>query len=352
MYRSFRIKNFRCFKDFNMAQLGRLNLIGGRNNTGKTTILEALFLLIGSHNPEIPVGIADWRHLLNLPKDVYWSLFFPSSHAQSAVELSSTDALGVTRNLRIRPIEPYEVQLTAEEFEPAKAVQSPTTDFAIRGLVAEYTDSEQVSGESRIILGPQNDLIMKRPQIPTQPTGIVLRADFPAMSDLPERFTRLQRKGDLDELIEILRLVEPRLKSLSVGVLGGRSFLFGDIGIGETLPIGVMGDGLNRLAAIILAISAVPDGYVLVDEIENGLHFAILKGVWRGIAASAQKWNVQIYATTHSLECIRAAHAASAESEPYDFLYHRLEMVNGDIEIETLDQDELETSVELNWEIR
>lgn len=193
---------------------------------------------------------------------------------------------------------------------------------------------------------------MKRPQIPVQPTGVVLRAHNLALPELTERFTRLQRKGDVDELIEILRLVEPRLKGLNVGVLGGNSLLLGDTGIGETLPIGVMGDGLNRLTSVILAISAVPNGYVLIDEIENGLHYAILEGVWQGIAASARKWNVQVIATTHSLECIRAAHAAYVESEDYDLLYHRLTRSNGAIQVETLGKDRLETSVELNWEIR
>ena len=53
MYQTFRVKNFRCFKDLRIEDLGRVNLIAGRNNTGKTALMEAMYLLAKPLRPKV-----------------------------------------------------------------------------------------------------------------------------------------------------------------------------------------------------------------------------------------------------------------------------------------------------------
>jgi ABC-type multidrug transport system ATPase subunit len=81
----------------------------------------------------------------------------------------------------------------------------------------------------------------------------------------------------------------------------------GDIGIGRLIPLPLLGEGTVRLLEILLAISTTRDGVVLIDEIENGLHYSVLKKVWKAIAQYARKSNSQIVTTTHSWESIEAA---------------------------------------------
>ena len=91
---------------------------------------------------------------------------------------------------------------------------------------------------------------------------------------------------------------------------------------------------------------------MLVDEIESGLHHSVLTKVWRAIGEAARRSDTQIFATTHSWECIRAAHEAFLESGTYDFRLHRLDRVNDNIKAVTYNEKTLDTSVEMNLEVR
>jgi len=150
----------------------------------------------------------------------------------------------------------------------------------------------------------------------------------------------------------VLRLIEPRLKRLAIVVVAGEPILHGDIGAGRLMPLPVMGGGMVRLASLVIHIGNAANGVVLVDEIENGLHYSILPKVWRAIGEVARQFNAQIFATTHSLECIVAAHKAFLESEHYDFCLHRLERTRETIRAVTYDQESLEAAIETGLEVR
>ena len=120
------------------------------------------------------------------------------------------------------------------------------------------------------------------------------------------------------------------------------------------MPIKVMGGGMVRLASIVLALSDAHNGIVLIDEIENGLHYSILPDVWKAIERAADDFNVQVFATTHSLEMIRAAHEAFKDDDPYDFRLIRLDRSTKTDEIyaTTYDKEGMAAAVELNAEVR
>jgi len=113
-----------------------------------------------------------------------------------------------------------------------------------------------------------------------------------------------------------------------------------------------MGGGMERLASLVLVIGTIPNGVVLVDEVESGLHYSILPKVWRAIGEVARQFNTQVFATTHSLECIVAAHRAFSESERYDFRLHRLDRDKESISAVTYDQETLEAAIETGLEVR
>src|SRR3954452_10370521 len=93
----------------------------------------------------------------------------------------------------------------------------------------------------------------------------------------------------------------------------------------------LMGEGMVRLLSLVLEITNASNGVVLIDEIETGLHHSVLRTVWRAIGKASRRSNTQVFATTHSWECISAAHEAFLESGHYDLRLHRLERINGDI---------------------
>ena len=151
----------------------------------------------------------------------------------------------------------------------------------------------------------------------------------------------------------ILQIVEPRLERLAVLVSQGTPSLHGDIGVGRLVPLSYMGEGLRRLLSFVLAIKDIPGGIVLIDEFENGLHYSVLNDVWKAIAEAARQADVQIFATTHSWECIYRAHQYFVESDTYDdFRLHRLDRIGDRTVVFTYDRETFEASVTMSLEVR
>ncbi len=113
-----------------------------------------------------------------------------------------------------------------------------------------------------------------------------------------------------------------------------------------------MGDGMARLISIILIISTTKNGCIFIDEIENGIHYSVLPKIWSGIVAAAKKYNCQIFATTHSYECLEAAVKALDENLQDEFRYIRLERHDEKLLSNTYSFAELSVSIDRKWEIR
>ena len=95
----------------------------------------------------------------------------------------------------------------------------------------------------------------------------------------------------------------------------GNPSIHADIGAGRLFPIAIMGEGVKRLLALSLAFPSMRNGAIFIDEVENGLHHKSLVDVWKNLGWLSQEFNVQVFATTHSYECIKAARTAFKLSE-------------------------------------
>jgi AAA15 family ATPase/GTPase len=113
-----------------------------------------------------------------------------------------------------------------------------------------------------------------------------------------------------------------------------------------------MGEGMRRVLSLVLAIANAPGGVVLIDEIENGLHYSVQADVWKAIARAARDADVQVFATTHSWECIEAAHRAFKEAGPYELRYYRLDRRGSDIGVKSFDERMLDTVEKSDLEVR
>src|ERR1700758_305841 len=121
-----------------------------------------------------------------------------------------------------------------------------------------------------------------------------------------QRFPQMEEAlaASIGEILPALQILEPRLQRLSLAPLAGESVIHGDIGLPQLVPIPFMGEGIRRVLSIVLAIANAPGGVVLIDEVENGLHYSVMRDVWKAIAVAARQMDVQVFATTHSWECI------------------------------------------------
>ena len=133
------------------------------------------------------------------------------------------------------------------------------------------------------------------------------------------RLGSLRKRKQGDVVLEALRVIEPRLRSIEENSASGFPMIWGDIGLSELVPLAVMGEGITRFASIVLTMVEVPGGVMLIDEVENGIHHSVLTDVWRMIDdKSSRRFGVQVFATTHSFECVHAADQAIHSSPPRD----------------------------------
>jgi len=367
MYKSFEVQNFRCFRELTVADLERVNLIAGVNNVGKTALLEALFLHCGAYNPELSLRINAFRGIeavkveLGRWAETPWdSLFSDFDTSKKVAMIGENEATG-RRIVRLRVIrEPKELAKIGQSIQHSPNRREkvslsresvPPSSETAQVLELEYQQGEQM-GRYYMILDSKGLRSEPIPPSPPFPASFQAARFRTPLAQDAELFGKLDILGQQDVLLKSLQVIEPRLQRLSVVVAGGVPMLHGDIGLKRLVPLPVMGEGMARLASLVLAVGNAPKGVVLIDEIENGLHHSILSKVWQVIGEVARQFNTQVFATTHSLECIVAAHKAFTQSGTYDFRLHRLEHKKDAIHAITYDQETLEAAIETGLEVR
>ena len=119
------------------------------------------------------------------------------------------------------------------------------------------------------------------------------------------------------------------------------------------MPLSSLGEGAKRLLGLSLALTNARNGILLLDEIENGIHYSVLPDVWRLIFQTARRLNVQVFATTHSWDCIEAFQKAAAEDDdPASGVLVRLQNQNGEVTSTVFDERRLAIATREGIEVR
>ena len=350
MYTSFTIENFRLFNRLTVAPLARVNLIAGDNNVGKTALLEALWVHAHPTNPRRAAAMGARSGLTVSQHTELLSDWFLQYKTSLPIRLEAAVNTGNgSRILEINRRErEYQGKLSIPETDDSDFHEETTSDLDFdHELTFEYVnetgdnyvssiwlDEEATPSRLRPFMSVKRDVrhsrirsSMEVNREPNSPDRI--RCEFVGTHSKhrPTRFSRIERGGYLPEIEEIIRQIEPRLQRLTLLTNErGIPSIYGDIGIGTLLPMSLMGDGVNRLLDFVLAFFPVQDGIILIDEIENGIHHKRLENVWKSLEWLSREFNVQVFATTHSYECIKAARTAFKLSEFDDEIsYARLQ---------------------------
>lgn len=361
MYSCIEIENFRGFRGFVMSRLKRINLIAGANNVGKSALLEAIYIHCGAYNPSITMNLDNFRginrhHIEILSSDkTPWDSLFYNFDRSKEIEISGEFEEGGSRKIRLRVVSPADEStesLSAIQYDSLKLQKMDVSPDDTLILKLDYEEPlGDKKGSSLLILDQQG-----------MRSSFVRRSPFPAyflparfripLAEEAERYGRLEISGKQDVLLEALQIIEPKLKRVTVVAMGGIPILYGDIGLEQMLPLSYMGDGMTRLASLILAIGNAGNGVVLIDEIENGFHHKVMPKVWSAVARAARRFNCQLFATTHSLECIASAHKAFSQEDNYDLLVHRLDRADDKVSATVFGRDELDAAFEMKMDVR
>jgi len=329
---SLEIHRFRAFRHLQVERLGRVNLVVGKNNVGKTCLLEAL-LLYASRGSLITM-----RRLLESRDE---TSHFPL-RSEGKAKGQSVRYLFHGRNELGEQVEPIqigpldsadgvlviEVSWFREQFDQQGRRQ-------LQWLSSEaYDTAEVLLPGLRVELGSQ--LVLNYPleidipditrlSLPRKLKEMEIHHTFiPANGLSGEQITLLWDKIALTDLeqdvLASLRIIAPQVERVNlVGSQesdGERIPVVKVVGIAAPLPLRSVGEGMNRLFGITLALTNAKGGMLLIDEIDSGLHYSVQPDLWRLIFQIAHRLNVQVFATTHSWDCIKAFQQAAQEDVP------------------------------------
>ena len=318
MLTSLHIENFKGFRELDVAPLAKVNLLVGTSNVGKTSLLEAICLLPNTGgNPEVAGfrdGSAGGGATIEFNR---WLLHASEDASRSAVVQASRNHNG----------------------DLVTFLRPPGTNEPNGRHVATF-------GETRVLW---NSAFHE-----SAPRILSLNTDRLKASELARLYDQWTLKVENDErFISFLSSVEPRLRSLRPMEHSGSRMLYADIRLPERIALPLLGEGFNRLVEIYGALIGEGANILLIDEIENGLHWSALPQVWKGIREAVNREQVQIFATTHSKDCIEAAVEVFKGEPKDDLAVHRLERADsGDIRCVTMGEDQLERMLERGWEVR
>lgn len=356
MIRSVEIENFKSLKYIALNDLGRLNLFGGKNNVGKTTLLEALFLFFDRMNPNMLIRQYNWRGVTGIPvrSDTMFAPIFYNFDLKETIKIKILREHGVEEVMSLcfqdENQQVFSIPVNREE-------SSGSSNEAIQSMVKiEYRDGKR--GERDLFhffINTSGGFGMQIVQAKFKEiqNAYFLGSKIPFNPvETAVRYGELDIRGEAEQLLPYLQTIEPRLKKLvSVALPNGESMLYGDIGLSKKVPFAYMGDGLSRLLTILLAIAYTREGIILIDEIENGFHYSKMPKIWEILMKAATDYGCQIFATTHSYECLSSAVSGISEGNR-DFRYIRLERVGEKITPKTFTFSELEMAIEQGWEVR
>lgn len=315
------IENFRLFKQLDIPKVGQVNLITGKNNAGKTTLLEALRIYQNINKPSIPNGqilsiILQERGDLNGNLlSSYDTLFHGHKSAISFGEHADE-----MRFLKINDIKISMQSSNNIVFSRLGLEDESMSFFEINN--GKYDASYSIS----FIFGQTNSELWK-------------------LIELTEKE---------EQVVKILQILEPSITRISVNDTDGsakvrlKSLL-------KPLPLKNFGEGMNRLLTIALGLVSAENDILMIDEIDLGLHHSVQRQLWEIVFQKAKELNVQVFSTTHSSDCVEAF-SQIANRDKYIGMgnYIRLQRSKRDGNIMAIDyeMEQLDRSLEFNVETR
>ncbi|WOE70846.1 AAA family ATPase [Hydrogenimonas thermophila] len=290
-----KIYNFKIFRNLEIKDLKRVNLIGGKNNIGKTAFLEAIELVT------LPKSIIEIVYCVNRIltrryndlKNIEFDFFY-DENKELKIDINNHQKL----SMEIFPLKQQNFRLLIDDQE---ILPEPYMKIWFNHQDRQLPVSMLTKNQKNI-----NNFKSKNVKfIPSSSLNTLL------ISILYGNLIEFDKEEFLNNS---LQLFDQNIKSLKQIVKENEVVLKVKL-TDRLVPLSSLGEGINRFIAILCAIWASKDGYLLIDEIENGIHYTNYEKLWKIIFEASKEANCQVFATTHSKECIEAFNKVNKENE-------------------------------------
>ena len=340
------VHNFRALRDVTLSDCRRVNIIVGANASGKTALLEALFLASGG-SPEIVSRFKAWRGLEQnvggpLPADYIFRDMFSSFDKTLTIKIDLDVEPAGKRSLRIF----YNDQnvVTVPGYNPAVVPQ-----FVPCPVTFQWSDGQNPATEIIPLVGSLGGVQIHKSAPFERENYFFSAGNNYSSQETANRFSALSQAYKHEDVVRIFREEFPDIQDLGVEIFQGVPALAASLKNNrQKFPLSLISGGVNKLATLLCCIQNQDNAVLFVDEIENGFYFQRFQSLWRHIYNLSVKNNAQIFASTHSAECLEAASAIATE-HPDDFSVMHMD---GNRQLHPMSGKQFVFAVEQNIEIR
>lgn len=363
---SLEIKNYRVFEHLRIEHLGRVNLVVGKNNVGKSSLLEALLLYANEGSL-----MTFWRILeardegrRPLPTSI-GERKSPDEWVSTIKQLFHRDKTSLLPDaVEIGPIRPTNKTLSAQQILYTTQIQE---DGRRRLLPFESNGSDlpdDIQPALRVRFGEQESIYRYGSVLGRQQTeathSVFVSANGLDPIEIGQLWDNISLTDLEEDVLTGLRIIAPQVERLNLVSASSRAVSRGrdripivkSSSFNEPIPLRSLGDGMNRLFGVLLALVNARNDFCFIDEIESGLHYSVQPNVWRLVFEVAQRLNIQVFATTHSWDCLTAFQEAARAYDQEEGVLIRLVEKQGRIFADLFDEEDLTIVAREGIEVR
>jgi predicted ATPase len=355
------VRRFRGIPDLSIEHLGRVNLIAGKNGIGKTTVLDAVRTYAARGQLTVLSGILSEREeltrMVNEEGDEVVAPDWEALFYGWRVSPSNPIVIGPTgsdQSIRIKTR-----LLNKEEADAwGRVLPERVSDVNARMISVMLADSEQATP---LFISDAPWLHKAMAEDSGFPAVIRCESLGPSVlsnTDIGRLWDKVALTDDESLAVDALRLIfgDTVERAAVIGDVGksrhGRRALVRIAGQERPVPLRSLGDGAVRLFGVALALANSQGGFLLIDEAENGIHYSLQRDFWRMVLLTAQANNVQVFATTHSWDCMAGFAQAAVDAEDVEGALVRLENDGENIRAVEYSERQLQVAAEQGIEVR
>lgn len=371
MIKEIYLKNFKCFDELKLSKLKTFNVIAGKNNYGKTSILDSIFAFYGVKNPGVLLNIKGFRKEDNLinPEIPFWVEYFRDMNASSKIIMKIRDEISeITQEYSLpqKQRDQKTMSLSLDSIISQNQTPPQTSDSSEYGdtLKVRITETKNSKNKATNELftitttGKGNELTTQINQSKegaqyTFKIGVMVTTSKKINKEtMITSLSNILTKKRKQELIAHIKKIDNRINDIAIVANGASKDVYLDIGHSEMTEISMLGEGVSRALAFISLVIEQKNSIILIDEIENGIHYSVIMDIIKSLIHSAKSNGNQIFTTTHSNDVVNAINNLQDEKEDISYIRIGRDKETGLPSASLFDMEDFSYSVESGWEVR
>lgn len=336
------IHNLRSIKNLKIEELGQFNLFVGENNCGKSTVLEAMYMVCAV--PQLPLfAMNSGRGVRSTQNEDFLTLFhnFKINEPLSVCSFDENNYRKVSASaVKTDRMPQIIMNGMPQEISQIRQFDIKVESNVLKSPYVIHYDQKNVTPERIILSDTEVDNLSNDKSVKSVQFITAHWINYNTVEYVNNLVVNKQKVS----LIENLQKIDSSVRDIQIG---NNNNIYLDTGLSKLMPVHFAGLGVQKFICIASIVSSLKDGVLLIDEFENGLHYKTMNVLLDAIVSLCKERNIQLFVTTHSYECIESFITAAPEG-----IVYRIERKDDSHKAIRYAPDEVDEAIKKRWELR